>query len=179
MNQRDSAVDHCSRHRQHAHGDDDEPIGDGGSFRSHAPQWRAALPAILQSGGGGGLSAQIGALQQSWRANPPADFARTELWEGAVAVRYAHLAATAINMRTGGGIWSFVGLSECRGPTLYYIFVRIKSRLQSFRTSSEHFSHFRPLTMGLGETRKIAFPALSQNRLPRATSFSERLHLES
>ena len=118
MNQRDSAVDHCSRHRQHAHGDDDEPIGDGGSFRSHAPQWRAALPAILQSGGGGGLSAQIGALQQSWRANPPADFARTELWEGAVAVRYAHLAATAINMRTGGGIWSFVGLSECRGPTL-------------------------------------------------------------
>ena len=99
--------------------DDDEPIGDGGSFRSHAPQWRAALPAILQSGGGGGLSAQIGALQQSWRANPPADFARTELWEGAVAVRYAHLAATAINMRTGGGIWSFVGLSECRGPTLY------------------------------------------------------------
>ena len=58
---------------------------------------------ILQSGGGSGLSAQIGALQQSWRANPPADFARTELWEGAVAVRYAHLAATAINMRTGGG----------------------------------------------------------------------------
>ena len=45
MNKRDSAVDHCSRHRQHAHGDDDEPIGDGGSFRSHAPQWRAALPA--------------------------------------------------------------------------------------------------------------------------------------
>jgi hypothetical protein len=35
MNQRDSAVDRCSRHRQHAHGDDDEPIGDGGSFRSH------------------------------------------------------------------------------------------------------------------------------------------------
>ena len=119
MNQRDSAVDHCSRHRQHAHGDDDEPIGDGGSFRSHAPQWRAALPAILQSGGGGGLSAQIGALQQSWRANPPADFARTELWEGAVAVRYAHLAATAINMRTGGGICAFVGLSECRGRALY------------------------------------------------------------
>ena len=76
---------------------------------------------ILQSGGGGGLSAQIGALQQSWRANPPADFARTELWEGAVAVRYAHLAATAINMRTEGGKWSFVGASECRGrvPVLY------------------------------------------------------------
>ena len=45
MNKRDSAVDHCSRHRKHAHGDDDEPIGDGGSFSSHAPQWRAALPA--------------------------------------------------------------------------------------------------------------------------------------
>ena len=119
MNQRDSAVDHCSRHRQHAHGDDDEPIGDGGSFRSHAPQWRAALPAILQSGGGGGLSAQIGALQQSWRANAPADFARTYLRVGAVAVRYAHLAATAINMRTGGGKLAFVGASECRGPSLY------------------------------------------------------------
>ena len=74
---------------------------------------------ILQSGGGSGLSAQIGALQQSWRANPPADFARTELWEGAVAVRYAHLAATAINMRTGGGKCAFVGLSECRGRALY------------------------------------------------------------
>ena len=74
---------------------------------------------ILQSGGGSGLSAQIGALQQSWRANAPADFARTELWEGAVAVRYAHLAATAINMRTGGGICAFVGLSECRGRALY------------------------------------------------------------
>ena len=74
---------------------------------------------ILQSGGGGGLSAQIGALQQSWRANAPADFARTELWAGAVAVRYAHLAATAINMRTGGGKCAFVGLSECRGRSLY------------------------------------------------------------
>ena len=74
---------------------------------------------ILQSGGGSGLSAQIGALQQSWRANAPADFARTELWAGAVAVRYAHLAATAINMRTGGGKCAFVGLSECRGRALY------------------------------------------------------------
>ena len=73
---------------------------------------------ILQSGGGSGLSAQIGALQQSWRANPPADFARTELWEGAVAVRYAHLVATAINMRTEGGKCAFVGLSECRGRAL-------------------------------------------------------------
>ena len=89
---------------------------------------------ILQSGGGGGLSAQIGALQQSWRANPPADFARTELWEGAVAVRYAHLAATAINMRTGGGIWSFVGLSECRGPTLY----RRTVGLIEFRVAHPH-----------------------------------------
>lgn len=58
---------------------------------------------ILQSGGGSGLSAQIGALQQSWRANAPADFARVKFCAGAVAVRYAHLAATAINMRTGGG----------------------------------------------------------------------------
>ena len=74
---------------------------------------------ILQYGGGSGLSAQIGALQQSWKANPPADFARTELWEGAIAVRYAHLAATAINMRTGGGKCAFVGLSECRGRALY------------------------------------------------------------
>ena len=74
---------------------------------------------ILQSGGGSGLSAQIGALQQSWRANAPADFARTELWVGAVAVRYAHLAATAMNMRTGGGKLAFVGASECRGPSLY------------------------------------------------------------
>ena len=45
MNKRVSAVDNCCWHRQHAHGDDDEPIGDGGSFCSHAPQWRAALPA--------------------------------------------------------------------------------------------------------------------------------------
>ena len=74
---------------------------------------------ILQSGGGGGLSAQIGALQQSWRANAPADFARVKFWAGAVAVRYAHLAATAINMRTGGGKCAFVGLSECRGRALY------------------------------------------------------------
>ena len=118
MNKRDSAVDNCCWHRQHAHGDDDEPIGDGGSFRSHAPQWRAALPAILQSGGGGGLSAQIGALQQSWRANAPADFARVKFCAGAVAVRYAHLAATAMNMRTGGGKLAFVGASECRGPSL-------------------------------------------------------------
>ena len=87
---------------------------------------------ILQSGGGGGLSAQIGALQQSWRANPPADFARTELWEGAVAVRYAHLAATAINMRTGGGIWSFVGLSECRGPTQYLAWTEISRSKSSY-----------------------------------------------
>ena len=75
---------------------------------------------ILQSGGGGGLSAQIGALQQSWRANAPADFARVKFCAGAVAVRYAHLAATAINMRTGGGKCAFVGLSECRGPSLYF-----------------------------------------------------------
>ena len=74
---------------------------------------------ILQSGGGSGLSAQIGALQQSWRANAPADFARTYLRVGAVAVRYAHLAATAMNMRTGGGKLAFVGASECRGPSLY------------------------------------------------------------
>ena len=74
---------------------------------------------ILQSGGGGGLSAQIGALQQSWRANAPADFARVKFCAGAVAVRYAHLAATAINMRTGGGKCAFVGLSECRGRSLY------------------------------------------------------------
>jgi hypothetical protein len=31
------------------------------------------------------------------------------------------MAATAINMRTAGGKWSFVGLSECRGPTLYLV----------------------------------------------------------
>ena len=74
---------------------------------------------ILQSGGGSGLSAQIGALQQSWRANAPADFARVKFCAGAVAVRYAHLAATAINMRTGGGKCAFVGLSECRGRALY------------------------------------------------------------
>ena len=74
---------------------------------------------ILQSGGGSGLSAQIGALQQSWRANAPADFARVKFCAGAVAVRYAHLAATAINMRTGGGKCAFVGLSECRGRSLY------------------------------------------------------------
>ena len=74
---------------------------------------------ILQSGGGSGLSAQIRALQQSWRANAPADFARVKFWAGAVAVRYAHLAATAINMRTGGGKCAFVGLSECRGRSLY------------------------------------------------------------
>ena len=78
---------------------------------------------ILQSGGGGGLSAQIGALQQSWRANAPADFARTYLRVGAVAVRYAHLAATAMNMRTGGGKLAFVGASECRGPSLYTVTV--------------------------------------------------------
>ena len=72
---------------------------------------------ILQSGGGGGLSAQIGALQQSWRASAPTDFAPPDLCAGAVAVRYAHLAATAINMRTGGGKCAFVGPSECRGPT--------------------------------------------------------------
>ena len=75
---------------------------------------------ILQSGGGSGLSAQIGALQQSWRANAPADFARVKFWAGAVAVRYAHLAATAINMRTGGGKCAFVGLSECRGRALVF-----------------------------------------------------------
>ena len=79
---------------------------------------------ILQSGGGGGLSAQIGALQQSWRANAPADFARTYLRVGAVAVRYAHLAATAMNMRTGGGKLAFVGASECRGPSLYRLLYR-------------------------------------------------------
>ena len=73
---------------------------------------------ILQSGGGSGLSAQIGALQQSWRANAPADFARTELWEGAVAVRYAHLAAIAINISSEGGKWVFVCRSKPLGPTL-------------------------------------------------------------
>ena len=70
---------------------------------------------ILQSGGGSGLSAQIGALQQSWRAIAPADFAQTYLSAGAVAVRYAHMAATAVNMRTGGGIWAFVGASSDLG----------------------------------------------------------------
>ena len=73
---------------------------------------------ILQSGGGSGLSAQIGALQQSWRANAPADFAQTDLCVGAVAVRYAHLAATTVNMRTGGGKCAFVGRSKSPGPTL-------------------------------------------------------------
>ena len=80
---------------------------------------------ILQSGGGGGLSAQIGALQQSWRANAPADFARVKFCAGAVAVRYAHLAATAINMRTGGRKCAFVGLSECRGRALYYLYASL------------------------------------------------------
>ena len=70
---------------------------------------------ILQSGGGSGLSAQIGALQQSWRAIAPADFARTDSWVRAVAVRYAHLAATAINMRSGGGKCVFVGPSSVVG----------------------------------------------------------------
>ena len=70
---------------------------------------------ILQSGGGSGLSAQIGALQQSWRANAPADFARVKFCAGAVAVRYAHLAATAINMRSGGGKCAFVGPSSVVG----------------------------------------------------------------
>ena len=119
MNKRDSAVDHCSRHRQHAHGDDDEPIGDGGSFRSHAPQMACCFACILQSGGGGGLSAQIGALQQSWRANAPADFARVKFCAGAVAVRYAHLAAIATNISSEGGKCVFVGLSKSPGRTPY------------------------------------------------------------
>ena len=87
---------------------------------------------ILQSGGGSGLSAQIRALQQSWRANAPADFARVKFWAGAVAVRYAHLAATAINMRTGGGKCAFVGLSECRGRALYYTVFHGDSENTSF-----------------------------------------------
>jgi hypothetical protein len=31
------------------------------------------------------------------------------------------LAATAMNMRTGGGKLAFVGASECRGPSLYIL----------------------------------------------------------
>ena len=46
---------------------------------------------ILQSAGGSGLSAQIGALQQSWRAVAPAVFARTDLRAGAVAACVAHV----------------------------------------------------------------------------------------
>ena len=49
-------------------------------------------------------------------------------------MRYAHLAATAINMRTGGGKCAFVGLSECRGPTLYCISLPLYYRLQRYVT---------------------------------------------
>ena len=98
-------------------------------------------PAILQSGGGGGLSAQIGALQQSWRANAPADFARTYLRVGAVAVRYAHLAATAMNMRTGGGTLAFVGASECRGPSLYPFLSYMQGRHGTSSTASRALPH--------------------------------------
>ena len=70
---------------------------------------------ILQSGGGSRLRAQIGALQQSWRAIAPADFARVKFCVRAVAVRYAHLAARAVNMRTGGGKCSFVCASSVVG----------------------------------------------------------------
>ena len=52
---------------------------------------------ILQSAGGSGLSAQIGALQQSWRANAPADFARTDLCVGAVACSQISPVATTRN----------------------------------------------------------------------------------
>ena len=68
---------------------------------------------ILQSGGGSGLSAQIRALQQSWRANAPADFARVKFICG-------HLAAIAIDMPYALGRRNvvFVGLSKSLGPTL-------------------------------------------------------------
>ena len=115
---------------------------------------------ILQSGGGG-LSAQIGALQQSWRANAPADFAGTEFWVGAVAVRYAHLAATAVNMRTGGGKCAF-GVSEA---AFRKVKVGVSNRLAERRPHSSELCRTRSRLLFLAAARVLAAEATTLREL--------------
>ena len=79
---------------------------------------------ILQSCGGSGLSAQIGALQQSWRANAPRILLVSSFGQAqSPCASYAHpTAAIAINMRTGGAesVPSSAFPSVVGGPCIHY-----------------------------------------------------------